>query len=144
MDQRVQQDIEAIISHQYDHGADLWSTSDHKLLKGAPFTTLESPLYLLELGMSREENLLKETAALIFQGWREDGRFKISPSGGSIHVIQRWLCERCVLLVTQGTSGCNRPFTIFLLLRKQMAAGSAISIVLVAALRPTFPRQWRR
>ena len=82
MDQRVQQDIEAIISHQYDHGADLWSTPDHKLLKGAPFTTLESPLYLLELGMSREENLLKETAALIFQGWREDGRFKISPSGG--------------------------------------------------------------
>ena len=81
MDQRVQQDIEAIISHQYDHGADLWSTPDHKLLKGAPFTTLESPLYLLELGMSREENLLKETAALIFQGWREDGRFKISPSG---------------------------------------------------------------
>ncbi|MGM0163303.1 prenyltransferase [Enterococcus sp. DIV1059_2] len=82
MDQRVQQDIEAIISHQYDHGADLWSTPDHKLLKGAPFTTLESPLYLLELGMSREENLLKETSALIFQGWREDGRFKISPSGG--------------------------------------------------------------
>ncbi len=26
MDQRVQQDIEAIISHQYDHGADLWSS----------------------------------------------------------------------------------------------------------------------
>lgn len=141
MDQSIQQDIEAIISHQYDHGADLWSTPDHKLLKGAPFTTLECPHYLLELGMSREENLLKETAALIFQGWREDGRFKISPSGGSILVIQHRLCERCVLLVTQGTNGCNRPFTIFLLLRKQMAAGSAISIVLVAALRPTFPRQ---
>ena len=82
MDQMVQQDIEAIISRQYDHGADLWSTPDHKLLKGAPFTTLECPHYLLELGMSPEENLLKETAALIFQGWREDGRFKISPSGG--------------------------------------------------------------
>lgn len=136
MDQTVQQDIEAIISRQYDHGADLWSTPDHKLLKGAPFTTLECPHYLLELGMSPEENLLKETAALIFQGWREDGRFKISPSGGFIPVIQRWLCERCVLLVTQGTRGYNRPFTIFLILRKQMAAGSAINTVLVAARRP--------
>jgi len=82
MDQSIQQDIEAIISHQYDHGVDLWSTPDHKLLKGAPFTTLECPHYLLALGMTREETLLKETAALIFQGWREDGRFKISPSGG--------------------------------------------------------------
>ena len=57
MDQTVQQDIEAIISRQYDLGADLWSTPDHKLLKGAPFTTLECPHYLLELGMSPEDTL---------------------------------------------------------------------------------------
>lgn len=96
MDQSIQQDIEAIISHQYDHGVDLWSTPDHKLLNGAPFTTLECPHYLLELGMSREENLLKETAALIFQGWRKMVDLKFRRQGGSIlcHTAQalRTLC----------------------------------------------------
>ena len=82
MDKLYLEDIEEIIAHRYDNGADYWTTEDRKLLKGAPFTTLESPMYLLELGVSPQDAILTETAELIFSTWREDGRFKTSPSGG--------------------------------------------------------------
>lgn len=74
-------DIEAILSHRYDNGADYWATPDKRLIKGAPFSTLESVLYLLELGMDPTDPLLKETAELIFGTWQEDGRFKVYPKG---------------------------------------------------------------
>lgn len=74
-------DVEVILSHRHDNGADLWTTPDKRLIKGAPFSTLESVLYLLELGMEPTEPLLKETAALIFSAWQEDGRFKVYPQG---------------------------------------------------------------
>jgi len=82
MDKLYLEDIEEIIAHRYDNDADYWTTEDRKLLKGAPFTTLESPMYLLELGVSPQDAILTETAELIFSTWREDGRFKTSPSGG--------------------------------------------------------------
>jgi len=74
-------DVEAILSHRYDNGADYWTTPDNRLIKGAPFSTLESVLYLLELGMQPSEPLLQETSKLIFSTWREDGRFKLYPQG---------------------------------------------------------------
>lgn len=74
-------DIQAVLSHRYDNGADLWTTPDKRLHKGAPFTTLESVMMLLELGMETNDPILKEAAELIFSTWREDGRFKLSPQG---------------------------------------------------------------
>ncbi|MEA4889002.1 MAG: prenyltransferase [Clostridiaceae bacterium] len=74
-------DYEAILSHRHDNGADLWTTPDKRLIKGAPFSTLESTLYLLELGMEPADPLLKETAELIFSAWQDDGRFKVYPQG---------------------------------------------------------------
>lgn len=74
-------DIEEIISHRYDNGDDLWATSDKRILKGSPFSTLESMLYLLELGMGPSELLLKQSAELILSLWQKDGRFKIYPQG---------------------------------------------------------------
>lgn len=74
-------DVEAILSHRYDNGADLWTTPDKRLIKGAPFSTLDSVMYLLELGMEPTEPLMKEAAALIFSTWQEDGRFKLYPQG---------------------------------------------------------------
>ena len=74
-------DVEVILSHRHDNGADLWTTPDKRLIKGAPFSTLESVMYLLELGMEPTGPLLKETAALIFGAWQEDGRFKLYPQG---------------------------------------------------------------
>ncbi len=75
-------DMEAILSHRHDNGADFWTTPDKRLLKGSPFSTFDSVLYLLELGMSPNEPILKDAADLIFSTWQEDGRFKIYPSGG--------------------------------------------------------------
>ena len=58
-------DIEEILLHRHDNGGDYWATPDKRLLKGAPFTTIESPLYLLELGVSADDPIMKETANLI-------------------------------------------------------------------------------
>ncbi|MDB7087054.1 prenyltransferase [Enterococcus mundtii] len=73
--------IDEILSHRYDNGFDYWATSDKKLIKGAPFSTLECPLYLLDAGVLAKEAYLQETANLILEAWREDGRFKVSPKG---------------------------------------------------------------
>ena len=75
-------DIEAVLSHRYDNGADLWATPDKRLLKGSPFSTFDSVLYLLELGVAPEEPILKDAAELILSTWQPDGRFKIYPTGG--------------------------------------------------------------
>ena len=75
-------DVAVILSHRHDQGADWWTTPDRKLLKGAPFTTLESALYLMELGVTPQHEALEAVAQLIFDAWREDGRIKTAPSGG--------------------------------------------------------------
>lgn len=72
-------DIEAILSHKQDNGADYWATPDKNLIKGSPFSTLESVLYLLDLGLNPDDPVLKACAELIFSVWREDGRLKLTP-----------------------------------------------------------------
>ena len=64
-------DAEAILSHRWDNGGDLWATPDKRLLKGAPFSALESPLYLLELGMEPGDPLMHQVAALFFSVWQD-------------------------------------------------------------------------
>ncbi len=80
-------DVEAILSHRYDNGADYWTTPDKRLIKGSPFSTLDCALLLLELGMGPTEPLLIETAELILSTWQKDGRFKLYPKG-SIYPCQ--------------------------------------------------------
>lgn len=87
LDKQYQSDVEEILSHRHENGADLWTTPDKRLIKGSPFSTLESVTYLLELGMKPTEPLLVETAELIFSTWQEDGRFKLYPKG-SIYPCQ--------------------------------------------------------
>lgn len=74
-------DIEAILSHRYDLGADYWTTPDKRLIKGSPFSTLESVRYLLELGMEPTDSLLKSCADLILSTWKDNGSFKLYPQG---------------------------------------------------------------
>lgn len=81
VDPRYSSDVEAILSHRHDGGADLWTTPDKRLIKGAPFSTLESALLLLELGLEPADPLLQAVAELILSAWREDGRFRLSPQG---------------------------------------------------------------
>lgn len=87
IDKQYLSDYEAILSHRHDNGADYWTTPDKRLIKGSPFSTLDSVLYLLELGMEPTEPLLKECADLIFSVWKEDGSFKLYPQG-SIYPCQ--------------------------------------------------------
>jgi len=77
-----QADIDLILSHRHDLGADYWTTPDKRLGKGSPFSAYDSALMLLELGIEPADPILKEVARLFFSVWREDGRFKLSPSGG--------------------------------------------------------------
>lgn len=74
-------DIETILSHRYDNGADFWTTPDNRLLKGSPFSAYNSALILLELGLAPTDPILIEVSKLFFSTWKEDGRFKLYPKG---------------------------------------------------------------
>lgn len=80
-EKRYLSDIEEILSHRHDNGGEFWDTKDKKLLKGSPFSTLESALYLIELGIDPDDPILRNVANLILSTWQEDGRFKIYPRG---------------------------------------------------------------
>jgi hypothetical protein len=82
IEKKYQPDVDAILSKRHDNGADYWATPDKRLMKGSVFSTLESALLLMELGMAPSDPCLRDTADLIFSTWREDGRFKLSPDGG--------------------------------------------------------------
>ncbi|HYE67070.1 MAG TPA: hypothetical protein VEA58_00580 [Anaerovoracaceae bacterium] len=94
---KYQTDVALILAKRFDNGWDYWTTPDRRLIKGSPFTTLECASILLELGMDRSEQVLKETADLILSAWREDGRFKLTPQGAiyPCHTINaaRTLCH---------------------------------------------------
>lgn len=81
MQKQYQSDIEAILAKRYDNGADYWMTPDRGFIKGSPFTTLDCAYLLSDLGMDPSEPILRETAAMIFSAWRDDGRFKLAPQG---------------------------------------------------------------
>ena len=74
-------DVEAILARRHDNGADYWATSDRKLAKGGPFSTLGAARLLVELGVDPADPVMAATIELIWSTWREDGRFKLSPAG---------------------------------------------------------------
>ncbi|HEY3547879.1 MAG TPA: hypothetical protein VGK17_17550 [Propionicimonas sp.] len=74
-------DVEAILASRHDNGADLWATPDRRLSKGGPFSTLEAPALLLELGVDPSAEVIRGSAELILSTWRDDGRFALAPSG---------------------------------------------------------------
>ncbi|HYN28632.1 MAG TPA: hypothetical protein VES95_01990 [Dermatophilaceae bacterium] len=78
---RYQADVEAILGTRGDNGADYWATPDRRLGKGGPFSTLEAPALLLELGVDPGEPVLRGAAELVLSTWRDDGRFRLSPAG---------------------------------------------------------------
>jgi len=40
-------DLETILSHRHDNGADYWTTPDNRLLKGSPFSAYNCAAILL-------------------------------------------------------------------------------------------------
>lgn len=93
IDTKYLSDVDTILSHRHDQGADFWTTPDRRLFKGTPYSALSSASMLLELGMEPSDPILEAVAALFFDGWKEDGRFKVYPTGGilpcqSAHVAE--------------------------------------------------------
>jgi len=76
-----QADVASILARRHDFGADLWATPDGGLVKGGPFSTLEAVALLLELGVEPSDPILVAAAELIWSAWREDGRFRLAPTG---------------------------------------------------------------
>lgn len=95
--EQYQADLEMILSHRHDNGADLWATPERNLIKGAPFSTVECAMLLLDLGMEPTEPLLRETAALLLSAWRKDGRFGLAPGAAilpcHVAIAARALCH---------------------------------------------------
>lgn len=94
---KYQSDIDVILSHRYDLGADYWTTPDKRFIKGAPFSMVECMLYLIELGMNPETEILKKPTQLLFDAWKEDGRFKLYPKGSifpcEVAIAAETLCQ---------------------------------------------------
>lgn len=74
-------DVATILSRRHDNGADYWATPDRGLIKGGPFSTLGAARLLVELGEDPAGTVLTEVAEVIWSTWREDGRFRLTPSG---------------------------------------------------------------
>ena len=74
-------DIEAVLARRHDNGGDYWASSDGRLSVGDPFSTLSSLLILHELGLKRTHEAVRGSLQLILERWRDDGRYRLSPSG---------------------------------------------------------------
>jgi hypothetical protein len=59
-------DIDIILSHRADNGADLWATPEGTLVKGGPLCTLEATYILAELGLTTEDPTLAAAAELLW------------------------------------------------------------------------------
>jgi len=86
-------DIAYILSKSRDNGAELWATPEGNLMKGGPFSTLESVYILAELGLDASHPILDGAAALIWQAQRPDGRFSLVPKSSifpcqTIHAVK--------------------------------------------------------
>jgi hypothetical protein len=74
-------DYEKILSHRFDLGSDYWTTPDKRIIKGSPFSMLESLMYLYELGVEPSDSIITKSIELLFTLWKNDGRFKVTPQG---------------------------------------------------------------
>lgn len=74
-------DVDLILARRHANGADLWATPDGGLIKGGAFSTLSAARLLRELGVPPDDPVLAATQELIWGAWREDGRFKLAPTG---------------------------------------------------------------
>lgn len=74
-------DIQAVLSQRHNNGADYWATPDGRVGVGAPFSTLTSLIILHELGLGPRHEAVKGASQALFAGWREEGRFRVTPGG---------------------------------------------------------------
>ena len=110
---KYQADVDEILSHRYDGGADYWTTPDNRLLKGSPYSAYGSALMLLELGMEPTEPVLKAVSDLFFKTWRKDGRFKVYPKGGILPCHTAYIANLLCRMGCQSDERIQKTFQYF-------------------------------
>ena len=110
----LQQDIDIILSHRHDLGADYWTTPDNRLMKGSPFSAYDSALMLLDLGMEPSHPILKTVCDMFFSQWRTDGRFKVYPTGGILPCHTAYVASFLCRMGYQADERIQRTFQHFL------------------------------
>jgi len=76
-----QRDVDAILAKRQDNGGDFWATADGRWGVGSPFSTFDCVLILTELGVARNNPVLKGAARQILANWCDDGRIRPAPKG---------------------------------------------------------------
>jgi hypothetical protein len=74
-------DINLVLEKRHDNGGNFWESEDGRLAVGSPFSTLESLQILHELGVDPQHEAVAGAIDLILDAWREDGRYRLAPSG---------------------------------------------------------------
>jgi hypothetical protein len=90
---RHQSDVEAILDKRHTNGADFWATPNGRWGTGSPFSTFDCVLLLTKLGLKRSDPVLWGASEVLFQTWREDGRFRPATKNGSWAVITNDLLD---------------------------------------------------
>lgn len=75
----IRSDVEVVLAHRHDNGADFWATPDGRIYVGNPFSTISALAILHELGMSRDHEAVEGGLSLILAACREDGRIRVAP-----------------------------------------------------------------
>lgn len=77
--QKYSADITFLLSKRNHLDGDHWTTPDHRIGKGSPFSSRDMAIILPELGFTPEDEEIEGLSNTIFQAWRPDGRFKFAP-----------------------------------------------------------------
>jgi prenyltransferase beta subunit len=97
MIKKYSRDVEAILARRHDNGGDFWAAADGRLGVGEPFSTLTALMILHELRAARTNGAVRGALQLLLDAWREDGRFRLAPSGAiypcSTTAAARVLCR---------------------------------------------------
>ena len=113
-DSNYQADIEEILSHRHDLGADFWTTPDNRLLKGSPFSAYDCAFMLMDLGVEPPDPILKVVSDMFFNIWRPDGRFKVYPKGGILPCHTAYVASLLCRMGYQSDERMQKTFQYFL------------------------------
>lgn len=72
-------DVDVILSHRSDNGADFWAGPEGKVYVGNPFSTITSLLLLHELEVPADHEAVAGAIDLVLAACRDDGRIRVGP-----------------------------------------------------------------
>ena len=75
----IQADVQVVLSHRHDNGADFWATPDGRIYVGTPLSTISSLGILHELGTGVDHEAVEGGLGLLLDACRDDGRIRVAP-----------------------------------------------------------------